>query len=109
MSSLARPMIVDLWSANTKLAPNRLEEIGAQAALRYTTFPPSRLRGNFTSCRPQSTDATQCPPSHIFRVARDSGKIRLLRALAGIAISPLSRDRDDHRWSPLAQIRTSAY
>ena len=49
---------------------------------RLAKHPTSELLGNFTSCRAKSTDTIQCPPSHIFRVVRDSGGIRLLRVLA---------------------------
>ena len=51
----------------------------------------SRLRDNFTSRSPKTSDAIQCPPSDNFRFARDSGanrrRVKLVRSsMAALAI-----------------------
>ena len=66
-----------------EMRPIAFVDPGAFPVTNPARSPRRGLLRNFASRRPKRTEAIQCPPSHTFRVARDSGKIQLLRDLAG--------------------------
>jgi hypothetical protein len=71
----SRPTIGNLWSANTKLAPNPLRGDRSARSARNTTFPPRGLRGICASRRRRATTAIQFPlriPSSLAGLGRNT-------------------------------------